>query len=170
MQVGVISDTHDNLYNLERAAKILKGMGVDRIIHLGDIVSPFTLARLAELFEGTNITVIFGNNCGEKVGLLRVAESLGVNLLDPPVEVEISSRKFLLIHGWGPASLTRQIARALAAQGSWDGVLYGHTHEPHVDYIKGRLLLNPGETAGVLRPPTVALIETDTLKARIVRL
>ena len=169
MLVGVISDTHDNLKNIEKVAKLLKRHNVDLVIHLGDIVAPFSLAKLAEGLEGTKIIAVFGNNCGEKSGLYAVARAFNVDLSEPPRVVELEGRRILLLHGWGSAELTNEIAEALASSGKWDVVLYGHTHQAKLKYVRGRLLLNPGEVAGVLSEPTFALVDLSLLKAKILK-
>jgi len=170
MLVGVLSDSHDNLANIERAARILRDSGVELVIHLGDIVAPFTLLRLLEVLRGVRVEAVYGNNCGEKMGLQKIASMYGANLADSPRILEVAGRRILLLHGWGSKELTDEVARALVESGRWDAVLYGHTHEAVVDYVKGRLLLNPGEVAGALNKPSVAVFEVETLKARIIPL
>ncbi len=169
MLVGVLSDTHDNLKNVEKVARIIKKLNVDMVIHLGDIIAPFTLAKLASELEGIKITAIFGNNCGEKSGLYNVAKAFNIDLLEPPTSIKINDKKILLIHGWGPAEMTEEIVEALASSGKWDVILYGHTHKSRIDYIKGKLVLNPGEVAGALYEPSFALLDIDLLKAKIIK-
>ncbi|MEB3816869.1 MAG: metallophosphoesterase [Desulfurococcales archaeon] len=169
MLIGVLSDTHDNVVLAKRAVHLLLDLGATLIFHLGDIVSPFTLLAMASEASGrAAIRAVFGNNCGDKTQLRRVAESLGVEIEEPPREVVVNGRRILLLHGWGSPSDTRRIVYALARGGEWDAILYGHTHEVDYRYIQGVLVLNPGEASGVLHgKPTVALLDTETLKARI---
>lgn len=167
MLIGVLSDSHDNIENVVRAARLFREKGVGLVLHLGDIVAPFTLARLVAELGGIKVRAVFGNNCGEKPLLLRVAENLGADISDPPRVLEIEGRRLLLTHGYGDVETTIEIVEALAASGKWDGVLYGHTHKADYRYLQGRLLLNPGEVAGVLEEPTVAVVDTGTLKAKI---
>jgi putative phosphoesterase len=167
--IGVMSDTHDNVRAAVASVKILQKEGVSMILHLGDIVSRFTLsAILSAMDPGVDSLFIYGNNCGEKSGLREIAESHGARILDPPVELEVGGRRLLLLHGWGPESLTLKVVEALALGGDWDGILYGHTHKVDYRYLRGVLILNPGEASGVLTGrATVAVLDTDTLKARI---
>ncbi len=169
MLVGVLSDTHDNVRLAVAAARMLVERGARLIVHLGDIVSPFTLAAIVGALPGdVEFRAVYGNNCGEKMRLREVAEASGAAISDPPVELELDGRRILLVHGWGSAGLTRRIVEALAASGSWDAVLYGHTHEVDYRYIRGILLLNPGEASGVLTGrATAALLDTETLRAWI---
>ena len=43
MKIAVMSDTHDNIWNLEDALAIIKDEKADLIIHCGDFVAPFML-------------------------------------------------------------------------------------------------------------------------------
>jgi putative phosphoesterase len=167
--IGVMSDTHDNVRASVASVKVFQREGVEMIIHLGDIVSPFTLSAILSAVEpGVDTLFIYGNNCGEKTGLREVAVSRGARIVDPPVEVDVDGKHLLLLHGWGPEALTLKVVEALALGGDWDGILYGHTHKADYRYIRGVLILNPGEASGVLTgKATIAILDTDTLKARI---
>jgi putative phosphoesterase len=165
--LGVISDTHDNLKNIEKVAKRLRLLNVDMVVHLGDIVAPFSLAKLAETLDGIKLVAIFGNNCGEKSGLYKTAKKYNVELFEPPHTLTLEGRRILLIHGWGSTEVTEEIVEALVSSGKWDAVFYGHTHKARLDYIRGRLLLNPGEVAGVLYEPSFAVVDLSNLKASL---
>ncbi|MEM4739339.1 MAG: metallophosphoesterase [Acidilobaceae archaeon] len=167
--VGVLSDTHDSLANTEKAIKVFRDNNVSMIIHLGDIIAPFTLRAI---LEGLNVRFegVFGNNDGEKLGLLRIASIYNASLGEQPRVVNINGRRLLLVHGFGDPVTTYEIVKALAESGRWNAVLYGHTHEPLVDYVRGSLILNPGDCSGVLNKPTVALLDTRTLRVRLVNL
>ena len=169
MLVGVLSDTHDSLENIRRALKVFSEAGVSAIIHLGDIISPFALKLIAESSK-TPVEAVFGNNDGERIGLSKVALAYNVNIGDPPRVVTIAGRRILLAHGFGDPTLTYDVVRALAESRRWDAVLYGHTHEPRVEYVRGTLLLNPGDCSGYLNKPTVALLDLKVMRARLVEL
>ena len=167
MLVGVLSDSHDNLINILKAAEKFKEAGVKLVIHLGDIVAPFSLLELAGRV-GVPVKAIYGNNCAEKIGLQKAAMNIGAEIWDPPKSIKIDGRRILLIHGFGSPENTIEIVEALGESKRWDAVLYGHTHEASINYVKGVLLLNPGETGGWLNKPSIALLDTSTLRARIV--
>jgi len=40
MKIGVMSDTHDNLSNLISAVDTFRRLGIDTVIHCGDLNSP----------------------------------------------------------------------------------------------------------------------------------
>lgn len=167
MKLGVISDSHDNLDNVRRAAEIFNEEGVDLIVHLGDIVSPFTLAELAGRAKA-RVEAVYGNNCGEKLGLKRIADLYGAGIRDPPYTIELEGAKILLLHGYGSPEETRNIVYSLADSGRWNAILYGHTHRAEIAYRRGVLVLNPGEAGGWLSKPSVAILEVPAMRARLV--
>jgi putative phosphoesterase len=170
--VGVMSDSHDNLKNVRKVLKIFEDEGIGVLIHLGDIVSPFTLRLIGEWarFRSVTVEAVYGNNCGEKLGLLRVATGLGINLGEPPRTIEIGGRRILLVHGFGSRENTLEIVNALAVSNRWDIILYGHTHEPDLRRADGTLILNPGETGATLGPASIAVLDTEKLAGRIIPL
>ncbi|BAA79657.2 conserved hypothetical protein [Aeropyrum pernix K1] len=171
MLVGVISDTHDNLALARRAGEIFARERVEAVIHLGDYVAPFTLAELLGVVGGKAVFYgVFGNNDGERLGLSRVAGGFGASLLDPPATVSIGGRRLLLLHGFGSPENTVELVDALASSGRWDAVLYGHTHKARVERVGGSLVLNPGDGGGSLEKPSAAILDLESMEARLVSL
>jgi len=172
MLIGVMSDSHDNIPNLKKALRVFGENNVKAIIHLGDIVSPFTLKELCNL--EIPVYAVFGNNCGEKIFLSQVARECGVKLSSPPYQIDLGDnpkRKILLIHGFGPKQQTVQMARILAKSDEYNAVLFGHTHEPLIEKHGNTILLNPGEVLGYLTgKASVALLDLSSLEGRIIYL
>jgi predicted phosphodiesterase len=52
MKVAVISDSHDNLKGLKWAFETINSLGIENVIHLGDVISPFVPMRIAEIYRG----------------------------------------------------------------------------------------------------------------------
>lgn len=144
--IAVMSDSHDNLDNVDIAIKLIRERGINRVIHLGDVVSPFTLLRFVS--AGLKVILVFGNNDGEKVGLKKIADRNGSEVQDPPYVLVIEGKKILMIHGKGSPEETREYVEALARSGSYDVILYGHTHVIDNRFLKDTLILNPGELFG----------------------
>ena len=168
--IGVISDTHDDIGAVRRASRIFLKRGVELVLHLGDIVAPFTLRAFHE--AGVDrLHAVYGNNCGERIGLRKAAESLGYTIEEWPRELEVAGRRLLLIHGTGPAEKTVKLAETLASTGRYDAVLYGHTHRVDNRVVGGTLLLNPGEACGCLTGRrTAALLDTATMRVELLDL
>lgn len=168
MIIGVLSDSHDNIWVLRKGVQKLIEKGAEMFIHLGDIVAPFTLKAMKDAGV-QRLVAIYGNNCGERVGLLSMARKLGFEIHVPPHIIELGGMKVMLIHGWGTAENTVRVAESLAESGKYDIVMYGHTHKPHLKLVGGVLLLNPGELCGCLTGNyTAALLYPEEKKAEII--
>lgn len=63
MLIGAVSDSHDNLPLIEKAVKILNEQKVALVLHAGDYVAPFTIARFSKL--DCQFIGVFGNNDGD---------------------------------------------------------------------------------------------------------
>ncbi len=167
MIIGIMSDSHDNLEAVSKALEVFRRNGVEAIIHLGDIISPFTLLRILE-YPG-RIAIVLGNNDGEQITLKELAVKAGAILKKDMHQMEIGRRKILLMHGFGDADQTKTVAEALALSGKYDVVLYGHTHRAEARYMGKTLVLNPGEVCGYLtNRKSVAILNTETLEYNIV--
>ena len=158
MKIAVLSDIHDNIWQLE---KLLGSLEADALICCGDFCAPFTLAQIAEGFGGP-VHAVLGNNDGDPLHLARVAgRHKHVKLHGQFAELELGGRSVAITH-------YPDMGRALARGGTYDLVCYGHSHEPVVERGERTLLLNPGEVMGRLGPSTYALYDTDSGQAEIV--
>ena len=168
--IGVMSDSHDNVWAVWEAARLFRDRNVEMVVHLGDIVAPFTLRALHEAGV-QRLVAVYGNNCGERIGLSRTAAALGYEIEEWPHSLEVDGRRLLLVHGSGPPEKTIAMVEALATSQRWDAVLYGHTHRVDNRRIGDVLVLNPGETCGCLTgKKTVAILDTATMEAEVVTL
>ena len=158
MRVGVISDTHDNLDAIKKAVKLFNAEGVALVLHAGDFVAPFTAKPFGEL--NAELIGIFGNNDGDKLLLKERFEGAGVGELhEDPYELKLEGKSVVMTH-------KPQIVSALT--GTYDIVIYGHTHQPDIKKMGRRLVLNPGECGGWLSgKKTVALLDVEKLKAEL---
>ncbi|NPA15802.1 MAG: metallophosphoesterase [Deferribacteres bacterium] len=159
MKVGVISDTHDHLDNVEKALSLFKREGASLIIHCGDIISPFCL----ELFNKSSIPYlgVLGNNDGEIEVLLNKA---GDRLKKGPRIEDISGAKVLINH-------YHHFVDEIASSGKFDFIFYGHTHTAEIKRVGDTLVVNPGEACGwITRRPTVALVDLSLKEAELIEL
>jgi len=167
--VGVLSDTHDNLGNVEKAIDLLKKKNITTVIHAGDIIAPFTLKKFSK--SGLRFYGVLGNNDGEIYLLSKIALSEGLSLRHPPYELKLGDRKIVIFHGMGGMEETKRIVRAIAKYGDYDIVIFGHTHEITVERIGRTLLLNPGEVFGGLTgKASLAILDLKTLEVEIIEL
>ena len=69
MKIGIISDSHDDVDNVNRAIGIFEKEKVKAVIHAGDIISPPIIKEFKRLTDdGVEFFGIFGNNDGERKG------------------------------------------------------------------------------------------------------
>jgi putative phosphoesterase len=155
MLIAVVSDIHDNIWNLEKALKGIAQAGAEALICCGDFCAPFSLKQIADGFAGP-IHVVFGNNDGDPLLLSKIAGQYGgrVTLYGLYVELNLGGRQVAVIHYPEPA---RRIAQA----GVFDLVLYGHDHQRHNEQVGRTLLANPGEVMGRWGKPTFGLYVTE---------
>ncbi|MCD6289369.1 MAG: metallophosphoesterase family protein [Anaerolineae bacterium] len=155
MRIAVISDIHDNIWNLEKALRGISRASAEALICCGDLCAPFSLKQIADGFDGP-VHVVFGNNDGDPLLLSRIAGQYDgrVVLYGIYAELTLGGRQIAVIHYPEPA---RRIAQA----GVFDLVLYGHDHRRNSERIGRTLLANPGEVMGRLGTPTFGLYDTE---------
>jgi putative phosphoesterase len=141
-KIAILSDSHDNLRNLETALQQVRASGAEMLLHCGDLCSPFMVDRLAQGFTGP-IHIIFGNNDGDGRLLHTIAVKYAhVTLHGVYAEVAVANRQLAMIHYPEPA-------RRIAQSGQLDLVCYGHNHQKHHEQIGQCYLVNPGELLGM---------------------
>lgn len=161
MRIGIMADSHDHLANIEKAVAIFEERRVERVIHAGDFVAPFTLPLLARLHRP--LIAVFGNNDGERLLLKERISSFGEIKVQPAI-FEINGKRLVLMH-------EPTISSALAKSGEFDVVVVGHTHQAEIKKEGEALIINPGETCGWLTGrATVAILDLETLFAELVEL
>jgi putative phosphoesterase len=154
--IGIISDTHDNLPAVADAIEYLNSLDLEMVIHAGDYIAPFTAIELKRL--NAKLVGVFGNNDGEKPGLLKQLPNL-VQL----AEFGHGGKRFAVYHGTLPA-----VVDALVKSKKYDIVIRGHSHRPQVEEIDSVLLINPGELCGYSHGKrTLCLLDVDKMQAEI---
>lgn len=139
MKVAIISDIHDNVWNLAAA---LDALGeAEALICCGDLCSPFVLELLGDGFKGP-IHVVFGNNDGDLYRIADKAHERGhVRLHGAFFEGELGGQRFAANH-------YPEIALPLADSGRYDIVCYGHNHDYKLGAAGKTVTINPGTLLG----------------------
>lgn len=138
MRIGILSDIHDNLWNLKLALAALKDAVV--LLCCGDLCSPFVIPQLAA-FEG-DVHVVFGNNDADLYRITTNASKFpNVYLHGEWFESEFDGKRFAMNH-------FDYIARPVAASGNFDVVCFGHNHTREMSQINNCQLINPGPVMG----------------------
>jgi len=150
MNIGVLSDTHDNLPKIEKAVKFFNKRKAGFVIHAGDFVAPFAAEKLKAL--SCDFIGVFGNNDGEREGLSLVSQG---KIQQGPLRITLAGRSILIVHDLNSINLREEDAQL---------VISGHSHKPDLQNEDSRLMVNPGECSGWLsRRPSVAIIDLDKL-------
>jgi len=169
MKVGLVSDTHLSSDRLPEAVTNALA-GVDLILHAGDLV---TLDVLRHLEAIVPVTAVQGN-----------MDLPGVQLNLPlKTVVEAAGRRIGLIHGHHvpypervlPPPLDYEAMHAyLLSEFPNEGVeciVYGHTHQAHVETCGHVLVINPGSaTRGRVHTIGLLTIGQDSLHGEIIEL
>ncbi len=155
--VGIIADTHDNRRAISKAVEVFNQIGVGMVFHAGDLISPFTADDFSRL--KCKMTIVFGNNDGERIGLHHTFSKLGT-IGKGPKKCEFHGKRFVLMHE--PTCIDE-----LSTGKQTDVIIYGHTHE--TDIRKGdTLIINPGEAGQwVTGRSTIVLLDLITMEAEI---
>ncbi len=120
LRIGVISDTH-KLLRPEAAAALV---GVDHIIHAGDIGSPNVIEELVRI---SPVTAVRGN-----VDVGGWARTLPWDKI-----LTLGEVRLYVIHDLAKMEFNPNEERFAA-------VIFGHSHEPANDVRDGVLFFNPG--------------------------
>ena len=160
MRVAVISDIHDNLWNLAAAIEHVSA-AAEVLICCGDLCSPFVIDLLAR-FPG-RVEVVFGNNDADLFRITRKS-SERVRVHGELFEAELDGKKVGVNH-------FDYLARPMAASGLYDIVCYGHNHNFRVARVGRTLAINPGPIMGARFPggkwedvlPTFVVVDTQAM-------
>ena len=156
MKIGILADTHDNIDAIQKAIRFFNSQKVEYVIHAGDYVAPFSLKELTKL--EAKFIGIFGNNDGERKGLLSICKNIHV----PPYDILLNGKHLVVTHMI--ESLSKRVKENM------DIVISAHTHVPEIRH-GNPMYLNPGECCGwVNGRSTVAILNLETLDAEIVYL
>ncbi|MBI4842764.1 MAG: metallophosphoesterase [Nitrospirae bacterium] len=161
MKIGIISDSHDHSENIMKAVKAFKKKKAGQVIHLGDYVNPASV----KLFKDIKLIGIFGNNDGDKFRLMNSFSEIGGEIMGDFYEFEADGMKIACYHGTEP-----QLRDSLIASGTYDVVMFGHTHECVNKKSGNTIVLNPGTCHGFRKRATVMLFDTVSKEAEIIEL
>ena len=159
MIIGILADTHDDMAAIKRAVEIFNAENVSRVVHAGDIVSPFTFEAFSELQCG--MCGVFGNNDGDRLLLRQKSEGA---FSPQPLILTLHGRRTVVVH-------EPDLVDALADSGHFDLVVYGHTHRSDLRKVRDTLVINPGKVARLHKGgSTIAILDMESMEARIVSL
>lgn len=163
MLIGAISDTHDNLPQIEKAVKYLNNHKVGLVLHAGDYIAGFVVPKFKAL--NCNLIGVFGNNDGDHELLKkRFSETTNCTIHERFAQVDVEGYKIALLHG-----TETELLNALINSEYFDAVVHGHSHLKSLQKKGKTLIVNPGEVCGyVTGKSTIAILDTDKCDARII--
>jgi len=154
MKLGIVADTHDNLAYVDRAVELFESENVERVVHCGDIVAPFSATPFdSEAFE---FYAVRGNNDGEWA-LANVIEEFGTYLGECG-RFAVDDTSIAAYHG-----TNKLLREALAKSGEYDYVFHGHTHKRIIEDRGETIVVNPGglPIEGADEEFSVAVLDTS---------
>ena len=159
MKIGVVSDTHNNLKNIQIIINLFNDEKVPVVIHTGDITNANTLEQFSKL--NSELIGVYGNNDRNESGLKEVAQKNNFQFQEPPKRLSLLDREIVVFHE--PDSINH----FLSENKMINVVLYGHTHRYENTTKNGILYFNPGESAGMQKGSNaIGILDLVNLEAR----
>ena len=141
MQIGIVSDTHNNLKNIDKIISLFNKEKVSFVIHTGDIANANSLNKFSQL--NCKLIGVYGNNDRNEKGLKEVANINNFLFQEPPQTIILCNKNIAIFHE------PEDIDDFLSENQKIDIVIHGHTHRYRNEIKKGVLFFNPGESAGM---------------------
>src|ERR1700751_3544429 len=138
MKLAIVSDIHDNLWNLAAAMEFAKT--ADVLLCCGDLCSPFVIDELTK--TSAIVHIVFGNNDAD---LYRITSKA---LKKPNCQVHGEFFQATLDGKRVAMNHFDYLARPIAKSGEYDFVCFGHNHEYEISRVRSTLLVNPGPIMG----------------------
>lgn len=173
MKIAIISDIHDNIWNLRAAMHwltSLQGNGaIQELICCGDLCSPFVMGLLIAYCKDRPIPIhlVFGNNDGDTSRITAQAKDRPfVHIHNEFAELAVKDNRLELRATFTDqqrkdiyfeTTLARDriavhhfdsTARPIAEGGNYRLVCFGHNHRYEATYYGDTLALNPGALMG----------------------
>ena len=159
MKIGVVSDTHNNLRNIEIIINLFNDEKVSIVIHTGDITNANTLEQFSKL--NSELIGVYGNNDRNESGLKEVAQKNNFKFQEPPRRLNLFDREIVVFHE--PDNIDQFLSENKLIQ----VVLYGHTHRYENNTKNGVLYFNPGESAGMQKGSNaIGVLDLKNLEAK----
>jgi len=162
MKIGLVSDTHNNLTNLQAALAAFQAEQIGTLVHCGDLTSPETAAALG----GYRVIHVTGNGDYASGEIRRVLLELNpLSWSGPLFSGEVGGVAIAAAHGHQP----RQVEQ-LAGSGKFAYVFCGHSHRRRDERVGAARIINPGGLGGLKSEErSFCILDLETGVARFVR-
>ncbi|TBL80296.1 metallophosphoesterase family protein [Paenibacillus thalictri] len=134
MRIGVISDTHMPSRSKQLPQALVTGLsGVDLLLHAGDWTSPDVIGLLEAIAP---VDGVAGNNDG-----YDIIDRFGHKKL-----LTLAGRRIGIVHGHigSRPTMENALMAFVGEETAPDVIIFGHSHIPHSELVKGILMFNPG--------------------------
>jgi putative phosphoesterase len=155
MLLGIVSDTHGHLAGTQAAIRMLESLGVEAVIHCGDIGS----ASVVTSFARWPTHFVLGNVDDDVAEMQAAIQDAGQTFHGRFGQLVIAKQKIAFLHGDDSARLAGAID-----SGDYDLVCSGHTHRRDLRYEGRTLILNPGALYRA-QPRSLAIVRLPELEA-----
>ncbi|HZS57154.1 MAG TPA: metallophosphoesterase family protein [Bryobacteraceae bacterium] len=138
MKIAILSDIHDNLWNLAAVMPVMRT--ADVLLCCGDLCSPFVVDELGK-FNGS-INIVFGNNDADLYRITAKAlKKPNCQVHGELYQATLDGKRIAMNH-------FDYLARPMSKSGDYDVVCFGHNHEFEISRQHTTLLINPGPIMG----------------------
>lgn len=151
MRIGIVSDVHDNLANLQKVLNYLKENKIKQIFCLGDIGNLEIIAQLSQNFAG-KIYFVCGNVEKDQNITANDLQKLPNIIISDLTFAKIKINNTIIGICHRPSEINSNIK-----SDKFSIIFYGHTHKPDKKMLGSAILLNPGNIAGIFYAPTFAI-------------
>lgn len=140
MKIGILSDSHEETLNLERALIIFRQHEIETLIHCGDITSPRTAAHL----KGFRVIHVHGNMDRNDGSLRRALSALNPDSFSGSFFTgELNGVWVAAAHGHQPHYLHN-----FMTDGRYAYIFHGHSHQRRDEWLESSRIINPGALGG----------------------
>ena len=159
MLLGVVSDTHNNFKNIAKIIEIFNANSVDLVIHTGDITNSKSLRLFSDL--EAKLIGVYGNNDLCEHDLEDTCREFNFIFKLPPLNILKAGIKISIFHE------PEHIDSHLEKFPQTSLIFHGHTHRYRNEKINNCLIINPGESAGLIKGSNaLGLIDLPSLNYR----
>ncbi len=158
MKIAIISDIHDNIYNLKKVLHFAKREKIQSLICAGDLGNKETLKYLANNFI-RQIFIVYGN--ADLYNKVEVNKYTNLIFFEKLGFFKIKDLSFALCHQ------PQFIENILRENNKIDYLFYGHTHRPSIKTKDHIIIANPGSLNDSLQVSSFAVLDALTKKINL---
>jgi len=157
MKIGVLSDTHDNLVNLDFVLNSCREKDIKTLIHCGDLTSLDMVSK----FRGFRLIYTIGNmDIATGAIKTRIEGMNEENYAGMVYRGKLNGVPIAVTHSHIDGKVME-----LVREKRFKWIFHGHTHEKRDESLHGSRIVNPGALGGLGKEPRsfcVVDLDADT--------